>query len=63
MPYRSEIMFHHGNTVTDTQGCILVGQDNGPDPWELRGSRAAMTSFLAHMEGQRVALLTIKGNE
>lgn len=27
VPGRSEILFHHGNTVKDTEGCILTGSE------------------------------------
>jgi len=39
IPGRSLIMIHWGNTVKDTEGCILVGQEEGFD--EIERSRAA----------------------
>lgn len=40
VPGRSSILFHAGNTVDHTQGCILLGQY----PGKLRGDRAVLNS-------------------
>jgi hypothetical protein len=40
---RSHILFHKGNTIADTQGCIILGQY-----WDkLRGNRAVLNSGLS----------------
>jgi len=40
VPNRSHILFHPGNVIRDTEGCILVGQTIG----KLRGDRAVLNS-------------------
>lgn len=40
VPNRSNILFHAGNTMTDTQGCILLGETIG----KLKGDRAILNS-------------------
>jgi len=42
VPDRSSILFHSGNTVDDTAGCILLGETLG----KLQGHRAALNSGL-----------------
>lgn len=39
VPYRSNILFHTGNTIEDTEGCILVGASYG-----FLGRRAVTSS-------------------
>jgi len=62
VPGRSHILFHAGNRVRDTQGCILLGQYFG----KLRGDRAILNSgrtfhdFMTHMKGSMGFYLTIK---
>lgn len=49
VPGRSHILFHPGNVVKDTAGCILLGQHFG----KLKGARAVLNSgrtFQAFME-------------
>ena len=40
VPGRTGILIHVGNTVADTQGCILIGQQQAPG--SLGNSRAAL---------------------
>lgn len=43
IPGRSLIMFHWGNFVENTDGCVLVGRTRGPN--EVEQSRAAFETF------------------
>lgn len=43
VPGRSNILFHPGNLVKDTEGCILLGEKIG----ELSGDRAVLSSRAA----------------
>ena len=40
VPGRTKILFHAGNTMDDTTGCVLLGQYFG----KLRGNRAVLNS-------------------
>ena len=40
VPGRSNILFHPGNTVEDTAGCVLIGESFG----KLRSDRAILNS-------------------
>lgn len=40
VPGRSEILFHRGNVVDHTEGCIILGEKLG----NLRGDRAVLNS-------------------
>jgi hypothetical protein len=61
VPNRSNVLFHAGNRVKDTEGCILLGQYFG----KLQGDRAALNSgatfksFLGAMKGEHTFSLTI----
>ena len=61
VPGRSDILFHAGNVVDNTKGCILLGQYFG----KLRGNRAVLNSgftfkkFMSIMKGQNRFHLTI----
>jgi len=49
VPNRSHILFHQGNVVADTRGCVLLGTHYG-QLGEARGvlqSRKAVASFLS----------------
>ncbi len=46
VPYRTNILFHTGNTVEDTLGCILLGNSLG----SLKGERAILQSGVAFKE-------------
>lgn len=61
VPGRSHILFHAGNTVADTRGCILPGLQIG----DLNGqiavlrSRWAMARLMELLQGHRPITLTI----
>lgn len=62
VPDRSGILFHAGNSVKDTRGCILLGtlaSGNG-DYCYLEASRAAMRTFRQMLEGINTFTLEIK---
>ena len=62
VPDRINILFHAGNIVGDTGGCILLGQYFG----KLKGDRAVLNSgstfknFMRVMQGEDYFHLTIK---
>lgn len=62
VPDRTHVLFHAGNRVEDTEGCILLAQHFG----KLRGDRAVLNSgrtfrkFLDTMEDVTTFHLTIK---
>jgi len=62
VPGRTAILFHQGNVVRDTHGCILLGSRFGR-LGEERGvldSRAAFREFLADCAGEHAFQFTIK---
>jgi len=62
VPLRDHVLFHKGNEVDDTEGCIIVAQTQG----KLRGNRAILNSgntfkaFMKRLEGYQQFHLTIK---
>jgi hypothetical protein len=64
VPNRSSILFHPGNTIDDTKGCILLGKH----PSKLRGKRAVLNSgftfkqFIHEMKEVNQFHLTITTN-
>lgn len=62
VPGRSDILFHPGNRVGDTRGCLLLGETLG----KLKGDRALLNSgatftrFLHTMDGVNRFKLTIR---
>ena len=62
VPARGNVLFHAGNVVEHTKGCILLAQHYG----KLRGERAVLNSgdtfkdFMATLEGEESFRLTIK---
>jgi hypothetical protein len=62
---RSAILFHGGDTVEDTRGCILVGREHyyAPRPEhdvDLSGGVLAMQALRAHLAGEREHVLYIQ---
>lgn len=61
VPNRSNVLFHAGNTIDDTAGCILLAQHFG----KLVGDRAVLNSgltfdtFMSKMSGVMQTKLTI----
>ena len=62
VPGRSHVLFHAGNVVKHTEGCVIVAQYFG----KLHGDRAVLNSgdtfkkFIRIMEGVDIFSLTIK---
>lgn len=48
VPNFSAIRIHAGNTVADTEGCLLVGQDR--QPGRVLRSRVAFEALMARLE-------------
>lgn len=47
VPARSHILFHKGNTIQDTHGCILLGSSIENYPWGVARSGEAYGAFWA----------------
>lgn len=45
----TKVLIHWGNDAKDTEGCILVGQDQSSD--EVENSRAAFSDLWSKIEG------------
>ena len=60
---RTDILFHAGNVLEDTKGCIVLGQHFG----KLRGDRAVLNSgntfqqFMRKLDGLKIFILEVKG--
>lgn len=53
VPGRSHILFHSGNTIEDTEGCILIGEEFS-GTWDapmLVSSRRGFLELCAYLEG------------
>jgi hypothetical protein len=62
VPGRTAILFHQGNVVRDTHGCILLGSRFGrlgPERGVL-DSRTAFAEFLADCAGEQAFQFTIE---
>lgn len=65
VPGRGGIIFHRGNSLADTKGCILVGSSFGGvgstrKIQGIRASNAAMARFLARTSGVHTMTLEIR---
>jgi hypothetical protein len=61
VPHRSDILFHTGNWLDETQGCILLGLNLIPFPKRGVGSsRVAHEMFMEDMEGYDTGHLTVQ---
>lgn len=61
---RTEILFHSGNIMDDSHGCIILGESF--EPWKtgqlsIASSKVAFGQFMREMEKQDSFKLTIKG--
>ena len=54
VPGRSHILFHQGNVVRDTHGCVLLGRHFGQlgSDRGVMQSRSALTEFLERCQGE-----------
>ena len=61
VPGRSAILIHSGNTVADTEGCILLGQREGVFEQEpaVLVSRPAVEALMARFAGIDIFTLTV----
>lgn len=64
VPGRSEIIFHAGNTTSDTAGCVLLGLGFGGNNKSgmrvITNSREAVSAFIARMAGAKEARVIVK---
>ncbi len=65
VPHFEGIMLHTGNTVDDTEGCILIGQADGSLP-RLKNSRLVFTCLYGMLKEANVShqeiWITVKEN-
>lgn len=61
VPERTSVLFHSGNTVEDTHGCVLLGTYYGMlgDERAVLESRTAFDQFMAYLSGVDAFHLTI----
>lgn len=61
VPGRSAIEFHVGNSMLDTEGCILLGSRPGwvDQHWAILDSRTAMTEFNRILRPEHEARLLV----
>ncbi len=70
VPNRTVILFHRGNNMDDTEGCILLGvglgwiqSANSIQPkWAVTNSRMAMTQFNQTLSNERLASVIVTNN-
>lgn len=63
VPYRSDILFHWGNSIGDTHGCIILGTSwhTNPDGQKtVLSSRVKFSKFMELMAGTDRFNLTIR---
>jgi hypothetical protein len=61
VPNRSHILFHRGNTVYDTEGCILIGEEFS-GTWDkpmIVGSDRGYLEFMRLMDGAQAFMLRV----
>lgn len=46
VPGRTGILFHGGDTVEDTEGCVLLGEGRTPEAFAASDSRAVLRRFV-----------------
>lgn len=65
VPERSHILFHAGNTVADTSGCVLLGQGFGEVGGQrgIVSSRKAIEAFLQILDGCRSFQLNVRAGK
>ena len=66
VPNRTHILFHKGNLMEDSHGCIIIGEQFGhPTLGEdaLFSSGVAFKEFMERLHGQRRFILEIKESE
>jgi hypothetical protein len=65
VPDRTHVLFHKGNTIEDTQGCILVGEEFS-GTWEkpmLVSSQRGFGELMQLLSGAAEFELCIRGSE
>jgi len=53
VPNRTHVLFHSGNTIEDTQGCILLGEEFS-GTWDrpmIVSSRRGFLEFMRYLDG------------
>ena len=65
VPGRTHVLFHKGNKLEDTQGCILVGEEFGgtPEMPLIAASIRGYSEFMALLAGESAFELTIRAVE
>lgn len=60
VPNRSEIIFHAGNSIADTEGCILLGDRPRSLTSEIWESRDSVHRFLLALNGHKEITVEVK---
>ena len=60
VPCRSAILFHTGNTIDDSQGCILIGSNFWPGQRGIYRSKHAFQVFMSRVYNETEFTLTIR---
>lgn len=60
VPGRSAIRIHTGNTLADTEGCILLGMDRDVDAPRIIASRTAYGIFEAALNGAEAFWVNVR---
>lgn len=55
VPNRTEILIHSGNTIKDTEGCILIGEKRTSFD-AITDSREALNAFMGLWNGQTASI-------